>query len=341
MQTSAALHHPSLKPGRRHAERHVIACVDRSRHAERIVPHALAVANALGSPVILLQVLEAHPGYDLRPDPIEWNIRRHEARDGLKRLADSCGDGGDGDGVIAAELAEGHTVEEICRRLGNRAARLTVLGTQGEGGGGEPGLGSTARSVLERATGPVLLVPVTARRGEANYRRILVPVDGSSWAESVLSLAQRLAAASGAELIVAHIVPVPELTETAPLEAEDVALRERLVERNERVARDYVERLRARAAEKGLKVRGLIRRGDDVRTSLMELIAGEDIDLVVLSARGQGRNRPSDLPYGDVAAYLMTHSPAPMLIARLAGRAARKPDPLGGEASRLPFRAAP
>lgn len=337
-QTTTAVHHPSVKPGRRHAERHVIACVDRSRHAEKIVPHALAVATALGSPLILLQVLEAHPGYDLRPDPIEWNIRRHEARDGLKRLAESCGDDS---GLIVAELAEGHTVEEICRRLRNRAARLTVLGTQGEGCGAEHGLGGTARSVLERATGPVLLVPVAApRAAEASYRRILVPVDGSSWAESVLPLAQRLAAVSGAELIVAHIVPVPELTETAPLEAEDVALRERLVARNERVARTYVERVRGRAAEKGLKVRGLIRRGDDVRTSLLEIIAGEDIDLVVLSARGQGRNRPSDMPYGDVAAYLMTHSPAPMLIARLAGRAARKPDPFVREAGRLPLRAA-
>src|SRR5690606_8298805 len=151
----------------------------------------------------------------------------------------------------------------------------------------------------------------------------------------VLPLAQRLAATSGAELIVAHIVPVPELTETAPLEVEDVALRERLAERNERVARPYVERVLRRAAEKGLKVRGLVRRGDDVRTSLLNLIADEDIDLVVLSARGQGRNRPSDLPYGDVAAYLMTHSPAPMLIARLAGRAAREADPFVSQAGRL------
>ncbi|MGB3387389.1 MAG: universal stress protein, partial [Pseudaminobacter sp.] len=279
MQTSTQVHRPDLKPVRRPAGKPVIACVDRSGHAEKIVPHAVAVASALGSPLTLLQVLEAHPGNDRRPDPIEWDIKRHEARDGLKRLAGFCGEDND---RIEAELAEGQIVEEICRRLGNLAAGLLVLGTHGEGCGGERGLGSTARGVLEQATGPVLLVPVAGKRTqEASYRRILVPVDGSSWAESVLPLAQRLTAASGAELIVAHIVPVPELTETAPLEAEDIALRERLVERNERVARAYIERVRGRAAEKGLKVRAVIRRGDDVRTSLVDLIAGEGIDLVV------------------------------------------------------------
>lgn len=338
MHTSPAVHHPVPKSDRQAKPEHVVACVDHSWHAKKIIPHALAIANALGSPLTLLQVLEAHRSNDLRPDPIEWDIRRHEARDELKRLAEMyC----DADDEVEAELAEGQIAAEICRRLGDRSVGLMVLGTHGEGGSEERGLGSTARSVLERATGLVLLVPTTAPQADkASYRRILVPVDGSSWAESVLPLAQRLATASRAELIVAHIVPIPELTETAPLEAEDIALRERLVERNERVAGAYVETVRGRVAEKGLKVRGLIRRSGDVRTGLIDLIVNEGIDLVVLSARGQGRNRPSDLPYGDVAAYLTTHSPAPMLIAKPAGTLTRRSGPVAGKGGRLPFRAA-
>lgn len=335
MQTSQAVRYVAPEPGLKPAERQVVACVDRSRHAEKIVPHALALANALGSSLTLLRVLEARRGNDSRPDPIEWDIRRHEAREGLRRLAKFCGDE-----IVEAELAEGGTAEEICRRSDNRAARLMVLGTRGEGGVAGRGLGGTAHSVLERAAGPVLLVPLAAPQiDEVSYRRILVPVDGSSWAESVMPLALRLATASGAELVIAHIVPGPELTETGPLEAEDIALRERVIERNERIARAYVDRLRGHAAEKGLKVRTLVRRSDDVRTGLAHLIASEDIDLVVLSARGHGRSRPFDLPYGDVAAYLTTHSSAPILMTRPGGASIGKSSPPLSRVGRLPFRA--
>jgi len=55
-------------------------------------------------------------------------------------------------------------------------------------------------------------------------------------------------------------------------------------------------------------------RGDDVRSSLAEFIDSEHVDLVVLSARGQGCPRVSDVPYGNVATYIMTHSPVPVLI---------------------------
>ena len=77
------------------AAKHVIACVDRSEHAGKIIPHACAMARALDMPLTLLRVLEARPTTNFRPDPIEWDIRRQEARTALKRLADGCLNGAD------------------------------------------------------------------------------------------------------------------------------------------------------------------------------------------------------------------------------------------------------
>jgi nucleotide-binding universal stress UspA family protein len=264
--------------------------------------------------VTLLQVLEAPPTNDFRPDPIESDIRRHEAQNVLKRLAEARYDDIE---TIDVELAEGQTVEEICRCTRERAAELIVLGTHGERGPGAYGIGSTARAVLDQAAGSILLVPIfTLSARMPRYRRVLVPLDGSPWSESVLPLAARLARAVDAELILAHIVPAPELTETDPLEVEDLELRERVVDRNERVARSYLDRVRGYVAEPSLKVRALTLRGDDVRSSLTTLIGSERVDLVVLSARGQGSNRVSDVPYGNVTAYLVTHLSVPMLIVR-------------------------
>src|SRR3546814_15560227 len=65
---------------------------------------------------------------------------------------------------------------------------------------------------------------------DQSYQRILVPLDGSRWAESVLPLAARIARAANAEILLAHVVPAPEMIEARPLEMEDKELRQSLIE---------------------------------------------------------------------------------------------------------------
>lgn len=292
----------------------VVACVGRGPHADFIVPHALAVGKALGAPVTLLQVLEAQAVRDPRPDPIEWDMRRHDARKLLGGLAMVAGDPS---GRADIALAEGRTVDEICRYANGKAECVIILG-RGAGEDVDPRrIGSTVHNVAGRAPGSILLVPNDASADPApRYRRILVPVDGSAWAESVLPLAVRMARANDAELILVHVVPTPELTEIGPLEPDDIQLRARVVERNERTAKAYLARVKAYLAQNGVRVRTLSHRSDDVRASLVDLIRSEAADLVVVSARGHGGRHHADLRYGSVSAYLMAQSPVPLLIVR-------------------------
>lgn len=292
----------------------VIACVGRSPEADFIVPHALAIGRALGAPVTLFQVLEGQPARDRRPDPIEWDLRRHEARRILGGLATV---GGTANACASIALAEGRPVDEICRYANGKAECLIILGRSAGEGGDPRGVGSTVHNLAGRAPGSILLVPSGVDADPTpRYQRVLVPVDGSPWAESVLPLAVRLAKANGAELILTHVVPAPELTETGPLEPEDIQLRARVVERNERTALAYLARVKAYLADKGVRVRTLTRRGDDVRATLNSLISSEAADLVVLSARGHGGRHHVDQRYGSVSAYLMAQSPVPLLIVR-------------------------
>jgi nucleotide-binding universal stress UspA family protein len=156
----------------------------------------------------------------------------------------------------------------------------------------------------------------------------------------VLPLARRLAEAHDAELILAHVVPAPELTEVGPLDAEDLELRERLLRRNERVAGEYLDRLRARLAETGARVRSLVLRGGDARSRLARAIEREGVDLVVLSA--QGHSARADVPLGNVTAYLVAHAVAPLLIVRRAAAVAKHRAPRAArEDVRLPSQATP
>jgi nucleotide-binding universal stress UspA family protein len=185
-------------------------------------------------------------------------------------------------------------------------------------------LASNTQKILTSAVGSVLLVPASTRqapsRREARYARILVPFDGSMRAESVVPLAVRLANAHQAELVLAHVVPIPELTPIGAPAPEDLDLRERLVRRNERVAGRYLEGLRARMQASGTAARVVLAAEGDVPCELLRIIERERADLVVLSAHG--RTGRTEWTCGSVAGHVIAHCPTPVLVVREPGRAA-------------------
>lgn len=290
----------------------ILVCIDRSCHGHRVLAHAGAFARAIGGELILLRVLAPYFENDCPLDPIDWEVRRREAGAALAELAER--------GCIEAEivLSHGYPADEICHQATRCGAELIVLGRFGENIddiGPTAGIGTTARSVLECGHQQVLLVPENAQ-GTQTLRRILVPLDGSCWAESALPDAMRLARSSGAEIVLAHIVTFPEFVCPTPPESVDMELRERIMDRNTRAATRYLERQRAMLAEQGVVVRTCIDTGPDARISLLKMLRDHAFDLVVLSARGSGFRHLPGLHFGSVAAHLSLHSATPLLIMR-------------------------
>lgn len=292
---------------------HVAVCVDRSEHSRKALPHARSIANALGIPATLLHVVETSPAAGIGTDPIEWDLLRREARNTLNRWVKTYSVTGD---HADAEVIEGRPAEQICRWARDHTSDLIVLCTQGEGEPAAGGIGSTAREVAEHAGSSILLVPASVQLDAATvrYRRILVPLDGSPLAESVIPLAARIATAEGAELLLVHVVPMPELTHSGPADAEDLKLLDELVTRNEAAAKKYLNRMKTRLAQKGVSVKVLTMRGGDARSWLPQVALERDVDLVLLSAHG--RSGRSDTPCGSVTSHLMTHLAAPLMIVR-------------------------
>jgi nucleotide-binding universal stress UspA family protein len=295
---------------------HVLVCLDRSPLGERVLPHALALArSSSGGQVTLLHVLEAdHHAGAVPTDPLAWEIRSAEAQQYLEALAarrrsEKL--------PIAPVLIQGHAAEQIRDWAATHHVDFTVLSTHGEGGRSEWRLASTTHKLIEGVASSVLLVPADvppAAGPELSYARVLVPVDGSALAESVLPVAIRIARAHAAELIVAHVVPVPELTRIGPLTSDDLELEQRVLRRNEAVGRAYLDRLRARAAASAVRVRSVLSHGSDVRGELLRIVAHEHVDLVVLSAHGRS-GRIAE-PCGSVAADLLAHCTIPVLVIR-------------------------
>jgi len=320
--------------------RHVTACVDGSTMDHGVLQHAAALAVAMHVPLTVLHVVEPERR-DTPLDPIDWDVRRREAeayvREAAARLADAT--------TIEArvELRQGCAAEQIRQWALGHQGDVTVFCRHGEHGPeGCWALSSTARKLVEGTPGSLLVVPSHGVDPEAapRYGRIMVLLDGSLMAESAIPCAVGLAREHQADLIVAHVVPGPQLTQIGPPSEQDLDIEQQVIDRNQSVARTYLQRIRSDLYDTGLNVRVIVRDGGDVRERLEELVSEQRIDLVVLSSHG--RTGPRETACGSVAAYLLTHVPVPLLILRERSRTdpvTRSSRPVSADVTRHPLRA--
>ena len=321
-----------MHPLQSSARRRVLACLDNSEGSRSVLGHALTVATSLDLPVTLARVLETAHRFDAPADPVQWRQQRHRGRDQLERLA--RGEAG-ATTEIESVLLTGPPAEELDQWARDHDVSLVVLGTRDFEQGGHEGLGTTAQKMLGRAEASLLLVPPAAT-DTAGYRRLLVPLDGSGRAESVLPVAIRIARAQHAELVLAHVVPQLEVVRFGISERDLRELRERLDERNDAEARSYLEDLRLRMLGEPFPVRTLVTRNGDARAQLRRVVIDQAVDLVILSSHGS--TGLADMPCGSVTEYLAMHAPAPMLIVRpnfainFEPRPEARPEPVGGAA---------
>lgn len=320
---SARTGHPDERPGTREAwvdgsplraGELLLTCIDVTPEAQTVLAHAAAIAAALGRSLAVAHVIDG--GTADRPhDALDWTLKRHRCRDRLRALA--AGALGTGAEEV---LLEGAPADRVLSWAQANKVTMLAFGTRRRAAGPML-LGSTAVRLTSAAAGSVLLVPPEAP-AEPDYRRILVPLDGSVRAESVLPAAVAIARLYGSEILLLHVVPPAELTEVGPLECEALDLRDRLLRRNQRVARAYLDRIAARFRP-AFRVRTLMTSGD-ARDCIREVASQEKADLILLSAQGHG-SRP-DGAFGKVAAHLAASAEAPMLIVREGGQAAVRAD---------------
>lgn len=290
--------------------RHVLVCVDGSIHSEACVEPAVAVGRSQRARLTLLHVVEPSHG-DAPTDPLDWEVRCEEARHYLARLEASIGKAGI---AVETQIVHGRPADRILREAAKPSVDLIALSSHGEGGLTDWRLSSTAQKVVARAPASVLLVPCTRRpkRQDMSIREVMVPLDGSMRAEGILPIAARIAAAHDAEVVLVHVVPQPCLAASLFPSMDDGEMAERLAADNELGASSYLARLKGRLRAGGVRANGHIVRGTDVGRTLMDYADSVGVDLVVLSAHGQGAS-PSRT-YGSVSERLVSLSDVPLLI---------------------------
>jgi nucleotide-binding universal stress UspA family protein len=290
----------------------ILLPLDRSPLAECVLPHAVAVARAFESQVTLLNVLESQdrPSWRRAVDPLTWRIRRGEAESYLGDLALRLQVAG-----VRAEkqILEGPAAERIVEFSQKNDMPLIVLSSHGQSGLSGWNVSSIVQKIILRAHTSIMVIPahppMSAELVGLRYSRLLVPLDGSQRAEFILPIATTLARAHEAQTIMAHVVRRPEMPRRMPPTEEDIALADRVVERNRAEATQYLDQLCLRLPGK-CQPRLLV--SEHVAAPLHQLVDEEKIDLVLLTAHGQSGS--TRWPYGSVVSSFISYGSAPLLI---------------------------
>ena len=309
--------------------------LDGSLLAEQAVTTAAAIARESGAAVDLILVHQKLRALGVSASP---EMEAHQWRDDDRYLEALAEEIRSGAGVpVTHVVPTGDPVEMICARALDESADLVVMTSHGRTGFSRLWLGSTADGVVRRSTVPVLLlrpqeaVP-RARRARTGLGRIVVPLDGSAFAEEVIPVAAELARAQDGHLLLLRVVrPVP-MSVSGPATAwsgavaiEDEAATKLLAHE----ARQDLARVVQMLADRGItgaEPHVVVEPG--VAAAITAFAAAQRANAIALSTHGRGASR---LVVGSVADKVLRGTDLAVILRRPAGVGAER-DPLAGAA---------
>lgn len=283
--------------------RTILTPLDGSRLAERALPYVRLLATADGARVVLLRVVSAA----VLPfgDAADAQARViHEAEAYLAGIGATMVDQANVDTVVRV----GDPGESILDEIHRRSADLVVMSTHGHSELGRLAYGSVADQVMRRSAVPVLLVPEACQSSWPVDRapRILVPLDGSELAATVVPPTLELAELLRAEvwLVQAVVPPSYAYADVTAYVLYDPAA-------DQREAHAYLDSVAAGLRAVGQMVRTIVASGFPVPTIVAEA-RKQGADLIAISTHGRGG--VSRLVMGSVATGVVQRAPVPVLI---------------------------
>jgi nucleotide-binding universal stress UspA family protein len=150
---------------------------------------------------------------------------------------------------------------------------------------------------------------------------ILVPLDGSPLAESVLAPVAALARITGAKVSLVQIVQ-PVLLATDPALPLPSGYDDQLTAIQRDAAQDYLRDIAEELRKQGIEASGTAVLGGATAATILDLARPERVGLVALATHGRGGVRR--LVLGSVADKVVRGAEVPVLIIRPASRRAKR-----------------
>lgn len=183
----------------------ILVPLDGSTLSEGVLPYVRSLSRAMNVPVELLGVTDTTQ-LTTHPSP----MRQGEYFEKVKATFSGITD-------IKHTIESGNPAGIIVDVAAEHPGTLIAMATHGYSGAQRWLVGSNTQKVLHAAKNDLLVVrPADGRTsGEAPLRTLLVPLDGSEWAEKVLPTVSDLASRLESEVVLLHVLvhfyfPLPE-----------------------------------------------------------------------------------------------------------------------------------
>jgi nucleotide-binding universal stress UspA family protein len=296
--------------------RRILVGLDGSPLAETILDPVRALARRLGAEVVLLHVIHvpetvraAEPGPSLDEILAQERGRAQGYLEGAARKITEVGL------AVHTALCVGEAATEIVRYAERERIDLIALATHGRSGLQRWLYGSVADAVLHTTTTPLLLLRPTGAGAAPSpeLRRLVVPLDGSPLAEAVLPMAEELARALAAPIVLLRVIEFTGLAFAADPFGSPYLDYQGILDVLREDAERYLARLAADLRGKGLTV--------ETRASVgipVETITGHAREqagsVIVMSTHGRSGWRA--LVLGSVARRVVLLASGPVLVVR-------------------------
>lgn len=290
---------------------HLVIPLDGSKFAEEALPLAEALCRAYGARLTLLSrvkvggLLRALPGVAAQRRLAKAGHIGRRAY--LLRTARQLR----GSGIeVDYTVGTGKVADLINALVADQGVDMVVTSTHGRSGVHRLLIGSVAMSITQAVNQPVVLVrPAPDRNGKVPpaFNKLLVPLDGSRFAEGVLPYARTLAKLFGSEIL---LLSVPEVPESHKFGAAHDKI-EDLRKEAETKLRQYLEDVAAPLRADGLSVRTLVT-GSRPAHTIVSASQQESVNMITLATRGRGAL--DSLMLGSVAERIVEDTPCPVFL---------------------------
>ena len=300
----------------------ILIPLDGSRLSEGILPWARSIVRAVKTPVELLVAIEpetisafSNPEIGRYFDTVGASMTR-DSLAYLEKLGRSFSDSAD----VHCFAEIGNPAEIIVDRASADRGALIAMATHGRSGVQRWVLGSVADKVLHAATNHLLLVRPGGGGngdGEATLKRVLVPLDGSALAETVLPHVRALAETMELEVMLLRVYSMDPYAYAIGAEgyAPDLEILRADIKGEE--AKRYLEEKADQLRWQGMKnVSHLLLEGN-AAGEIIDVAKGTPDNLVAMCTNG--RSGVGRWVLGSVTDRVVRHSGDPVLVIRAKG----------------------
>ena len=295
----------------------ILIPLDGSRTAEKVLPYARHLTARLKIPVELVAVIDiaelaTHiPAEKARfLDPmIEEGM--HSSENYLRGIAATFSPA-----AVTCKVEKGRAEDVIIQMGDTDTAMLIAMATHGRSGVNRFLLGSVAEKVLRGAPNALLLVrarEAARSEGEASFKSVIVPLDGSELAESILPMAAGMAKKIGLEVVLFRAYHIP-YNAYAGDDGFYAVNYDDLISAVRDETNDYLEKRVAEIKKLGVeKVSALSKEG----FAGDEIIAiGRSTPEALIAMCSHGRSGVKRWVLGSVTENVVRHTVDPVLVAR-------------------------